>query len=285
MLIDRVLFRYDDFSEIITLDSIEQHRDYILLLEHLFCATPNCRCKMIYIPAGKRAAHFKTWIGGQHQHSRQCPYNNEPDLEGHPKKDRAKVARLNDKHISGIHKWVFNKLEKRQIGLAKCREKYSIEEERLSTSAFANELTTGNMGQKVTAGDQTTVVKTQESLVAFSNNDIGETQATAGYFKSIVFKEELIEMTITDQEKRNSFRLYFDEVFFANAGEGARQMLEALEDALEKQEEVVITCMGEVVKKEGGIGLRVIRVSDLLINGYQIPNLLFEMDSLFNYVN
>lgn len=180
---------------------------------------------------------------------------------------------------------MFNKLEKRQIGLAKCREKYSIEEERLSTSAFANELTTGNMGQKVTAGDQTTVVKTQESLVAFSNNDIGETQATAGYFKSIVFKEELIEMTITDQEKRNSFRLYFDEVFFANAGEGARQMLEALEDALEKQEEVVITCMGEVVKKEGGIGLRVIRVSDLLINGYQIPNLLFEMDSLFNYVN
>ena len=299
MLIDRVLFRYGDVTEIITLESIEQHRDYILLKEHLYCATPNCRCKMIYIPEGKRSAHFKKWIGGQHQHSQHCPYYYEPDIEGRQKKiAETSVAILNNKHINGVLKNALNKFleteEERQLRLAKGRTRARSQrtsfinkiEGLFPVSLFVNKLTTGKKGQRLAEGDKTPYVKTRGSIVHFKNGDLGQTQATAGYFKSIVFKEETIEMIITDKQKLHSFRLYFEEEFFTNFGEGAHRMLEELEDVLVTlEEDVVITCIGKIVKRDGRFGMRVMRASNLRINGELIPKFLFEMDSLFNYVN
>ena len=295
-MIDRVLFRYGDFSEIITLESIEQHRDYILLLEHLYCATPNCRCKMTYIPEGKRAAHFKKWIGGQHQHSRECPYYYEPEVDDRPKRVGARFAHLNDKHIIGVLKNAFNKFleieEERQLRLAKGRtrarrQRFSIlkREELFPISFFANKLTTGNTRSRFIERDKTPYVRTRGSILDFRNGDIGETQATAGYFKGIVYEENTIEIIITDKQKQYAFYLFLEEVFFANSGVGTRRMLEELEEVLKTVDDAVITCIGEIVKKDGRFGMRVMRASNIRINGYLIPNFIFEMDSLFNYVN
>ena len=298
MLIDKVLFRYGDVTEIITLESIEQHRDYILLIEHLYCATPNCRCKMMYIPEGKRIAHFKKWIGGQHQHSKHCPYYYEPAILDRQKKMvETSVAILNDKHISGVLKNALNKFleteEERQLRLEKGRTRARSQrnsfinkiEGIFPISIFVNKLTTGNKGQRLVEGGKTPYVKTRGSIVSFRNGDIGETQATAGYFKRIIYKEETIEMIITDQQKLHSFHLYFEEVFFANSGVGVRRMLEELEDVLKTVDDVVITCIGEIVKKDGRFGMRVMRASNIRINGDLIPTFIFEMDSLFNYTN
>ena len=294
MLIERVLFRYGDFSEIITLESIEQHRDYILLLEHLYCATPNCRCKMTYIPEGKRVAHFKKWIGGQHQHSQQCPYYYETDMDDRQKRVGVRVANLHVKHISGVLKNAFNKFleteEERQLRLAKGRTRarghrnsITKREELFPASIFVNKLITRNTRLRFVAGDKTPYVRTRGSILDFRNGDIGETQATAGYFKGIVYEENTIEIAITDKQKRYSFYLYLEEVFFANSGEGTRRMLEELEEVLKTVDDVVITCIGEIVKKDGRFGMRVMRASNIRINGYLIPNFIFEMDSLFNY--
>ena len=290
MLIDRVLFRYGDGTEIITLESIEQHRDYILLKDHLYCITSNCRCKMIYIPKGKRIAHFKKWVGRKHKHSKECPYYKETEMDGRPKRIVGTKASLNDKHISGVLKNAFNKFleteEERQLRLGRMRARpkksYIIKEELFPKSIFVNKPNTSIMGQRLVEGEKVPYVRTRESIVHFIDGDIGETQATAGFFDSIVYEDETIIIIITDKQKIYPFQLYIEVV---NSYKGVRKMLSELEKVLKTQDDVVVTCIGDIVKKNGRFGMRVKSASNLRINDYLIKEFIFKMDSLFNYVN
>ena len=63
-------------------------------------------------------------------------------------------------------------------------------------------------------------------------------------------------------------------------------MLGLLPEVIETVEhEVVITCVGEIIEKDGQFGMRVMRDKNLRLDGYEIPSFIVEMDSLFNYVN
>ena len=296
MLIDKVLFRYGYDTEMITLESIEQHRRYIKVKNHLYCATPNCHCKMIYISEGKRIAHFKKWIG--RQHSKQCPYYKETDMDSRPKRIAGtKVAILSDKRIGSVLKQALTKFleteEDRVHRLAKGKSRarrtsnatFNSNEELFPTSIFINKPTTSNIGKHLAEGDKIPYVRTRRSISEFKESDIGETQATAGFFNSIVYEGNTIILSITDKQKLYPFHLYFEEVFFSNSSEGTRRMLEELEEMLKTLENVAITCIGEIVKKDGVFGMRVMRASNIRINGALIPNFIFEMDSLFNYSN
>ena len=209
MLIDKVLFRYGDVTEIITLESIEHHRDYILLKEHLYCATPNCRCKMNYIREGKRIAHFKKWIGKQH--SKHCLYYKEPDLNGRPKRVAGTRVRLNEQHIRGVlknaHSRFLEEDDQRQKRLAKARERtrnrttnITHNEELFPEMIVISKPTTSNVGQRLAEGEKVPYVRTR-LIEDFRETDLGETQATAGYFKKIVYKEETIMLTMMDKQK------------------------------------------------------------------------------------
>lgn len=63
---DRALFKRGPEEEIVTLETITHHEDYLLVKENLYCITPNCSCKLIYIPKGLKVAYFKKWKGDNH---------------------------------------------------------------------------------------------------------------------------------------------------------------------------------------------------------------------------
>ncbi len=296
MLVERVLFRYGDVTEIITLESIEQHRDYKLLKEHLYCATPNCNCKMMYVPEGQRIAHFKKWKGRKYQHLKQCPHYKETVMVARTKRlVRATITSLNDARIQDVLKRSLKKFreteEQRNQRLAKrARNKENRnhikanEDELLPELMYVNKSTTSTNGGAFVEKEKSPPVKTRSSILDFNIRDIGGTQSTTGYLESMVISDQTVVINITDKLKRLTFMIDLKNEFFEQDDFSVRKMLADLEQIRTNNKNIEISCIGEIFYKEGTFGMSVNSVNNLLFNGRYLDQFLYESDSIFNYV-
>lgn len=296
MLIHRVLFRYGDVTEMITLESIEQHRKYITVKDHLYCATPNCHCKMMYIPEGKRIAHFKKWKGRNYQHLQQCPFYKETVMEGRPKRlVRATITSLNDRRIQDVLTKSLKKFreteEQKQQRLAKNRARAKEKRNRIKDSGeellpefmYVNKVATSTNGEGFVEKEKSPPVKTRSSILDFNIGDIGETQSTTGYLESIVISDRTALLNISDKLQRLTFTIYLENEFFEQTHFSVRKMLNDLQRMRAYNENVEISCIGEIVNREGIFGMRVKSVNNLRFNGQYLDRFLYETDSIFNY--
>ena len=292
MIIDTALFRNGMVEEIVTLESITHHEDYIAVKENLYCAFPSCNCKLIYIPKGIKVAYFKKWKG--YNHIEDCPFYKETEKGAKSFRVTEKtVSRLNNKHVNKVLKETFDKFneteeekEKRiQKQKQKARNRKNKVVERQGAIEFedivVNLPTTSLDANEVREGEKNPTVRKRMSILDFVLTDIGLTRSTVGFLMEIKIDKNYAVLTITDDYDRLSFSLFLEEAFFANSSFSINTMLESLKELHDNGEHFIVTCVGEVVLREGQLGMLIMDENKLIFNRLYLSELLLSKNTLF----
>lgn len=292
MINDTALFRNGPVEEIVTLESITHHENYRTVKENLYCAIPSCNCKLIYVPRGIKIAYFKKWKG--YNHSEDCPFYKETEKGAKSFRVTGKtVSRLNDKHVNKVLKKTFDKFneteEEREKRLQKQNQKARNRKnkvvERQASIEFeeivVNLPTTSLEVAEVREGEKNPTVRKRMSVLDFVLTDIGLTMSTVGFLMEMKVDENYAVLTITDDYNRLSFNLFLEEAFFANSSFPINTMLEGLRKLHDNGEQIIVTCVGEVVLREGQLGMLIIDENKLIFNGLYLSELLLSKNTLF----
>lgn len=285
MIIDRALFRNGLAEEIITLESITHHEDYLFVKEHLYCITPGCKCRILYIPEGIKSAYFKKWKGDQHH--KECPYFTESIYGAKSRRISEKlVSRLSDSHVSKILKDTFKRFneteEERAMRLkkqklnARIRKNILVAKQSLvePEDITMNAPTTALNGKDAREGEKNPKVPKRMSILAFRLTDIEQTLSTVGLLKSVFISEELSVLTITDLYERIEFKILLEEAFYENSAININILLEKINYLLSQGERIIVTCIGEVFGENGDFGMRIIDDKKITLNDYSLTEYL-----------
>ena len=292
MFIDRAIFRNGLEEEIVTLESITHHENYNLVKENLYCAISNCNCRLNYIPEGLKVAHFKKWKGDNH--SEDCPYYKETIKGAKSIRIAGKtVSRLSDHHIRKVLKETFKKFneteEEKVERLRKQNEKYRKRKNKVIERQAAIEFedviltlpTTSLDANEVREGERNPTVRKRLSILDFEFSDLGLTLSTVGFLDTMTLNDKYSTLVITDDYNRLTFTIYLEEVFYVNSTLSIHSMLEGLERLLATSADIIVTCVGEVVLREGQFGMLVLKEDNLSFNGQYLSNLLLSKNTLF----
>lgn len=292
MFIDRAIFRNELEEEFVTLEFITHHENYLLVKENLYCAVPNCNCRLNYIPEGVKVAHFKKWKGDNH--NEDCPYYKETIKGAKSIRITGKtVSRLSDDHIRKVLKETFKKFneteEEKNERLKNQYEKYRKRKnkiiERQAVLEFEEVIitlpTTSLDANEVREGERNPTVRKRLSILDFEFSDIGLTLSTIGFLDSLALDEKYSTLVLTDDYNRLTFTIYLEEVFYANSTLSINTLLQGLERLLATPEDIIVTCVGEVVLREGQLGMLVLKEDNLSFNGQYLSNLLLSKNTLF----
>lgn len=292
MFIDRAIFRNGLEEEIVTLESITHHENYLLVKDNLYCAVTGCNCRLNYIPEGLKVAHFKKWKGDNH--SEDCPYYKET-IEG-AKSIRIAgktVSRLSDNHIRKVLIDTYKKFneteEEKSERLKKQNENYRKRKNKVIERQAALEFedviislpTTSLDVNEVREGERNPTVRKRLSILDFEFSDIGLTLSTIGFLDNMTLDEKYSTLIITDDYSRLTFTIFLEEVFYANSTLSINTMLQGLEKLFAISEDIIVTCVGEVVLREGQIGMLVLKEDNLSFNGQYLSTLLLAKNTLF----
>lgn len=292
MFIDRAIFRNGTEEEIVTLESITHHENYLLVKENLYCAISNCNCRLIYVPEGLKVAYFKKWKGDNH--NEDCPFYKETIKDAKSIRISGKtVSRLRDDHINKVLKDTFIKFneteEEKKERLRRQNQKYRTRKnkviERQATLEFediiVNLPTTSLEANEIREGERNPTVRKRLSILDFEFSDIGLTLSTIGFLDNLTIGEKYSTIVITDDYNRLTFTIFLEEVFYANSTFAINSMLQGLERLFSSPEEIIVACVGEVVFREGQFGMLVIKEDNLSFNGQYLSNLLLSKNTLF----
>jgi hypothetical protein len=285
MIVDRALFRNGLAEEIITLDSITHHEDYLFVKDHLYCITPGCKCRILYIPEGIKSAYFKKWKGDQHH--KDCPYFAESIYGAKSRRIAEKaVFRLSDSHVNKILKDTFKRFneteEERAIRLKKQKlnarirknilvaKQALVEPDDITNSAP----TTSLNGRDGREGEKKPKVPKRMSILAFRITDIEQTLSTVGLLKSVFISEKLSILTITDLYERLEFKVLLEEAFYENCSTNFNILLEKINFLLSQGERIIVTCIGEVFGENGNFGMRITDDKKITLNDYSLSEYL-----------
>lgn len=285
MIVDRALFRNGLAEEIITLESITHHEDYLFVKEHLYCITPGCKCRILYIPKGIKSAYFKKWKGDQHH--KDCPYFVESMYRANSRRIAEKtVSRLSDSHVSKILKDTFKRFneteEERTMRLKNQRLNARIRKNILVVKNSLEETddikisvpTTSLDGNDVRRGEKNPKVPKRMSILSFRLTDIEHTLSTVGQLKNIFISEKLSVLTITDLNERVEFKILLEEAFYENSAININLLLEKINLLLLQGERIIVTCVGEVFGENGDFGMRIIDDKKITLNDYSLTDYL-----------
>ena len=292
MFIDRAIFRNGLEEEIVTLESITHHENYLLVKENLYCAIPKCNCRLNYIPEGIKVAYFKKWKGDKH--NEDCPYYKETIKGAKSIRITGKtVSRLSNTRIRTVLKETYEKFnetedEKRER-LKKQNEIYRKRKNKIIERQAALEFedviitlpTTSLDVNEVREGERNPTVRKRLSILDFEFSDIGLTFSTIGFLESMTLDENYSTLVIADDYGRLTFTIYLEEVFYVNSTSSIKTMLQGLERIVAYSDDIIVACVGEVVLREGRFGMIVLKEDNLSFNGQYLSNFLLTKNTLF----
>lgn len=292
MFIDRAIFRIGQQEEIVTLETITHHENYLIVKENLYCAVSDCNCRIIYVPHGLKVAHFKKWKGDSH--SEDCPFYKETIKNNKAYRIVGKsVARLNDNHASKVLKDTFHyfneKPEDKETRMNKQKQSYKARKnkvlEKQESLDFEDIIvtlpTTALDTAEVREGERNPTVRKRLSILDFNLSDIGLTFSTVGFLDSITIEDQFATLVITDDYDRVNFTIYLEEVFYANSHFNFNSLLKGLRNQLNTSDEIIVTCIGEVVFREGQFGMLVFKDYNIRFNGEFLEMYLLSKNTLF----
>ena len=285
MIVNRALFKNGNAEEIITLESIAHHEDYLFVKDHLYCVTQGCKCRILFIPKGIKTAYFKKWNGDQHH--KECPYYVE-SLEGSKARRivEQKVTMLSDSHISKILKDTFRRFHETEEERNHRLKMQKINSRVRKTLLVGNQArenpedvivtipTTSLEGTRVRYGEKSPKVPKRLSIIHFRISDIGQTLSTIGLLKRIYISENLSILTITDVNERLEFQIILEETFYENSFININASLEELNLLLSQGKQLIVTCLGEVFGENGDFGMHILDDKKLTFNGVNLREFL-----------
>ena len=286
MSINRAICRLEEDEEV-WVDEIAEHENYLEIRDNLYCHTNDCNCRLIYIPRGRKRAYLKKWNGDNHIES--CEHYAVTQNEGRTRRIiGTNTSTLRPSHIASILRDVdsaFMESEDEQNArLNRNRENYRrrranqrVNTERANPPEIVviNQPTTASDGEVLSEGERNPPVRRRVSILDFSDADIGETQATAGYITDIQNNERQTIITITDRNNRAELCLYLEEVFFSTSHENTSQLLVQLKNIVEYGIEIRTICVGQVISRNDSIGMLVLNAGEMSFNRLALASVIF----------
>ncbi|WP_262176557.1 hypothetical protein [Saccharococcus sp. Marseille-Q5394] len=293
MIIDRAIFRNRSNEEVVTLESITGHPDYLTVKENLYCAFPNCNCRLVYVPEGVKVAYFKKWKG--YDHVDDCPFYRETIKGAKSFRIIGKhVSRLRDGHVKNVLNETFDRYNETYEERAKRLEKQNSNArkrknrviERQDSMDFEDVIltlpTTSINVEEVKEGVRNPTVRKRMSILDFDFSDIGLTISTVGFLRDVRIQEKFSLISLVDKHQRAIFPLYLEEAFYENSSLIISSMIEGLKQLNEKSEdEIIVTVIGEVVFRDGQFGMLVMDEKKLHFNRMRLPSLILSGTTLF----
>ncbi|MBD7985954.1 hypothetical protein H9649_15390 [Sporosarcina sp. Sa2YVA2] len=293
MRIDRAIFREGRNEEVVTLETITSHADYITVKENLYCATSECNCRLVFVPEGVKVAHFKKWKG--YDHVEDCPYFRETIMGAKSFRIVGKnISRLRDGHVKNVLNDTFDRfneteeervkrLERQNSNSRKRRNKVIERQDTMEfEDVFMTLPSTSLSVEEVKEGDRNPTVKKRMSVADFVFSDIGLTISTVGYLREVHIEEKYSLVIIVDKHEHVYFPLYLEEFFYENSSLNIRPMIEGLKKLYEESEdEIIVTVIGEVVFRGGQFGMIVMDEKKLSFNRMRLAGLIVSRTTLF----
>ncbi|MCG0050438.1 hypothetical protein [Priestia aryabhattai] len=220
---------------------------------HLFCTTPNCNARLVYVHRTAKASYFRTWQKDDHLHNcifmferveNRLGKNTENTLNVEISRSRKKEA-LNDAYRK-------SQMTEQDLEEERKRNRDRKKSKKNPKSKGKENSTAVNMVMK--DGIQEEEAKTRghrgphllkRNANALTEKDIGKPRLVIGFIKDIEYTEATATITI---EKNNStVYVKFEEVFFANSPEHLG-LFHFIEKYMKKNENVILTAIGDVRK-------------------------------------
>lgn len=291
--IDLAIYKEGAEEEIVTLETITSHVDYITVKENLYCATPRCNCRLVYVPEGVKVAYFKKWKG--YDHIEDCPYYKETVMGAKAFRIVGKnISRLRDGHVKNVLNDTFDKfnetteerakrLERQYVNARKRKNKVIERQGSIDfEDVFITFPSTSLSVEEVKEGERNPTVKKRMSVADFVFSDIGLTMSTIGFLREVQIKEKYSLLVITDKHEHAFFPLYLEEVFYENSSLNIDSLIKGLKKLHEESEdEIIVTVIGEVVFRGGQLGMLVMDEKKLNFNRIRLPWLIMSRTTLF----
>lgn len=284
MAIFQVVYRNDhDNEELITIDEISSRADVLAVKENIYCPTPNCDCKMSYVPRGVKSAYFKKHVG--HNHIENCRHFVFTDGNGRPRRVvEANYARLDSKRkrdmLKGIYKTLKETEEERQMRLERQRlasrnkRNRIVQNDNQVVDVTVQYPTTSNNAEQLVKDGRSMPVRRRHSLLDVSDSDIGNTVVVIGYVREIENSEDYGVITLRDSTDTLEFKLYLELVFYQNSPRNTQQMLSSIESIMKDGVDIIVSSVGEVVNRDNRKGMLVLAEEDLSFNGERLGSFI-----------
>lgn len=297
MMMDRAIFRSGTVEVVLSLKSIINYIDYIEAKENLFCVTPNCKCRLLYIPKGKRKAYFKKWKGYNHDES--CPFFKETVDGATSKRIVGKTqSRIKDDHVNKVLKETLkrfletdeektHRLEKQNETYKKGRNQILAKQGNLNIEYVEVRFpSTSQDIEEIKLGERNPPVKKRLSVLDFNFMDVDTTMSTVGFLKGIQIGEKFAKMEIVDENDRGSFILYLEQAFYENSSLNIASMLNQLAEykKKDKHDKILITAVGQVLCRRGNFGMLMMDEKKLHVNGMLLQSYLISRTDLFDNI-
>lgn len=274
MAIELVLYKNGNEYEEITLENIENRKDFDDVKRNLYCAYEGCPARIEYVPRGKRIAHFKTWP--MNNHSTDCIdfFEREKQKAGKKSLARNSVA-LTDKHINNVLRNLINTVEEteeeKQIRLEKQRARNKnnkinkvIDKSQNPELAENARPTTDTNADTIEKGNRAPSVKRRYNISLLSEDDINTATALYEEIDNISIEENRIIIKLKRNNKEAN--VYLEENFFNNSARNIDSMFEIVKKHLDVGNSLELYCVGNVEKRNHKICLVINKQSHIRIN-------------------
>ncbi|MCT1539731.1 MULTISPECIES: hypothetical protein [Lysinibacillus] len=285
MFIEKVYYKKNNGDvEEVNIDDIELREDFDIVKENIYCTYEECNCQMLYVPKGKRVAHFKTWPG--ENHSEECEAYFERIKERKPTRSLAtSTARLTDEHIRNIlremGKTASETPEEREERLEKQRKK------RKKKNPVKNNNQTPNVDTNIipVTDDSADILQLESRAPRVSrrysvNNLIQDDVGTA-----LALREEISEIEIInnnyavfhlESENGKTAKVYLEEAFFATAPLNIHSWLKSLEKIIDSGANLTLSCVGNVIFRNNELALQIFSENHLRVGDKLLPAFIMQ---------
>lgn len=217
MKIEEALFMYDGSQEKMKVEDIKNHKDFLLIKSHLFCATPNCECPLIY--ANGQKPYLRTFP--KQDHSDSCQYSLQRIEAEKRSKTKETIKRgFSSDEIHTKHKYAFNKYfappEKKKVHKQKqhnTSKKVNSNNNKESTVAITPTLDKANTLKNSKTGS---IQTNHLSINEMDDKNIGKVVNVVGTVSYINYDTEK-SLFILKLEDHDNYEITFPESYLASS--------------------------------------------------------------------
>jgi hypothetical protein len=281
MSVFQVVYRNDGIEEVISLDGISSREDLFIVKENIYCSSPGCNCKMVYVPRGVNSEYFKKLRGDNHDED--CPHYVFTGTDGRPRRVvGVSNFTLSSDRKKDILKGIYNtyletederqaRLERQRIAARNRRRNQRVNNNNNNENEVnVNRPTTSNNGESLAEGVRSAPVRRRHSILDVADSDIGNTIVVIGNIGNVDNSDNRSIITLNDTQNRQEFKLYLERVFYENSPLNIPQWLEGLERYDVHNTNIIVSSVGEVILRNDEKGMLVLAEEDLRFNGVRL---------------
>lgn len=287
LIIEEVIYKgNNNEDELIKLSAIELRPDFEEVKRSLYCTFEGCNCKILYVPKGKRIAHFKTWPG--ENHSKECEAYFERIKSLKPSKGAATTTtRLTDKHIQNVLKEMgirAKETEEERLYRLEQQRKKNKKTKKNPVSNNSNPTKTGlnivpvvdNSADNLVSVERAPRVSRRYSINNIIEKDVGTALALREKIDRIeVINDRYVIINLVAQNGKTA-KVFLEEAFFAQAPSNINSWIESIANMINSGIETTLSCVGNVILRENQLCLQVFAESHLRIGDLTIINFIME---------